>query len=87
MGAKVTIDSASIMNKSFEMIEAQWLFNLPPEQIEIVVHPQSIVHSMVQFEDGAVLAQLGLPDMKLPIAYALSYPKRLKTDRDRKSVV
>ncbi|PDP44001.1 1-deoxy-D-xylulose-5-phosphate reductoisomerase [Tannerella forsythia] len=79
MGAKVTIDSASMMNKGFEMIEARWLFDLPPEQIEIVVHPQSIVHSMVQFEDGAVLAQLGLPDMKLPIAYALSYPKRLKT--------
>ena len=79
MGAKVTIDSASMMNKGFEMIEARWLFDLLPEQIEIVVHPQSIVHSMVQFEDGAVLAQLGLPDMKLPIAYALSYPKRLKT--------
>lgn len=79
MGAKVTIDSASMMNKGFEMIEARWLFDIPPEQIEIVVHPQSIVHSMVQFEDGAVLAQLGLPDMKLPIAYALSYPKRLKT--------
>lgn len=83
MGAKVTIDSASMMNKGFEMIEARWLFNLPPEQIEIVVHPQSIVHSMVQFEDGAVLAQLGLPDMKLPIAYALSYPKRLKTAAPR----
>lgn len=83
MGAKVTIDSASMMNKGFEMIEARWLFNLLPEQIEIVVHPQSIVHSMVQFEDGAVLAQLGLPDMKLPIAYALSYPKRLKTAAPR----
>ena len=83
MGAKVTIDSASMMNKGFEMIEARWLFDLPPEQIEIVVHPQSIVHSMVQFEDGAVLAQLGLPDMKLPIAYALSYPKRLKTAAPR----
>ena len=83
MGAKVTIDSASMMNKGFEMTEARWLFNLPPEQIEIVVHPQSIVHSMVQFEDGAVLAQLGLPDMKLPIAYALSYPKRLKTAAPR----
>jgi len=83
MGAKVTIDSASMMNKGFEMIEARWMFDLPPEQIEIVVHPQSIVHSMVQFEDGAVLAQLGLPDMKLPIAYALSYPKRLKTAAPR----
>lgn len=83
MGAKVTIDSASMMNKGFEMIEARWLFDLLPEQIEIVVHPQSIVHSMVQFEDGAVLAQLGLPDMKLPIAYALSYPKRLKTAAPR----
>ena len=83
MGAKVTIDSASMMNKGFEMIAARWLFDLPPEQIEIVVHPQSIVHSMVQFEDGAVLAQLGLPDMKLPIAYALSYPKRLKTAAPR----
>lgn len=83
MGAKVTIDSASMMNKGFEMIEARWMFDLLPEQIEIVVHPQSIVHSMVQFEDGAVLAQLGLPDMKLPIAYALSYPKRLKTAAPR----
>lgn len=83
MGAKVTIDSASMMNKGFEMIEARWLFNLPPERIEVVVHPQSIIHSMVQFEDGAVLAQLGLPDMKLPIAYALSYPKRLKTSAPR----
>lgn len=83
MGAKVTIDSASMMNKGFEMIEARWLFNLPPERIEVVVHPQSIIHSMVQFEDGAVLAQLGLPDMKLPIAYALSYPRRLKNAMPR----
>ena len=83
MGAKVTIDSASMMNKGFEMIEARWLFDLPPERIGVVVHPQSIIHSMVQFEDGAVLAQLGLPDMKLPIAYALSYPKRLKTAAPR----
>ncbi|MDO4704458.1 1-deoxy-D-xylulose-5-phosphate reductoisomerase [Tannerella sp.] len=83
MGAKVTIDSASMMNKGFEMIEARWLFGLQPEQIEVVVHPQSIIHSMVQFEDGAVLAQLGLPDMKLPIAYALSYPKRLKSPAPR----
>ena len=83
MGAKVTIDSASMMNKGFEMIEARWLFNLPPERIGVVVHPQSIIHSMVQFEDGTVLAQLGLPDMKLPIAYALSYPRRLKNAMPR----
>jgi len=83
MGAKITIDSASFMNKGFEMIEAKWLFDVKPEQIEIVVHPQSIIHSMVQFEDGAILAQLGLPDMKLPIAYALSYPKRLKSASKR----
>ena len=79
MGAKVTIDSASFMNKGFEMIEAKWLFGVQPEQIEIVVHPQSIIHSMVQFEDGSILAQLGIPDMKLPIAYAFSYPQRLKS--------
>lgn len=79
MGAKVTIDSASMMNKGFEVIEAKWLFNLRPEQIEVVVHPQSIIHSMVQFEDGSVKAQMGLPDMKLPIQYAFSYPERLKT--------
>ena len=79
MGAKVTIDSASFMNKGFEMIEAKWLFGVKPEQIEIVVHPQSIIHSMVQFEDGSILAQLGIPDMKLPIAYAFSYPQRLKS--------
>lgn len=83
MGAKITIDSASMMNKGFEMIEAKWLFGLDPEQIEVVVHPQSIIHSMVQFEDGAVMAQLGLPDMKLPIAYAFSYPKRLKSATPR----
>ncbi|MDD3062573.1 MAG: 1-deoxy-D-xylulose-5-phosphate reductoisomerase, partial [Massilibacteroides sp.] len=77
MGAKITIDSASMMNKGFEMIEAKWLFGLLPEQIQIVVHPQSVVHSMVQFVDGAVMAQLGIPDMKLPISYAFSYPKRL----------
>jgi len=79
MGAKVTIDSASMMNKGFEMIEAKWLFGLTPDQIEVLVHPQSIIHSMVQFEDGAVMAQLGIPDMKLPIAYAFSYPERLKS--------
>ncbi|MDF9831458.1 1-deoxy-D-xylulose-5-phosphate reductoisomerase [Parabacteroides sp. PF5-6] len=83
MGAKITIDSASMMNKGFEMIEAKWLFGLAPEQIEVLVHPQSIIHSMVQFEDGAVMAQLGIPDMKLPIAYAFSYPKRLKSTAPR----
>jgi len=83
MGAKVTIDSASMMNKGFEMIEAKWLFGLSPDQIEVVVHPQSIIHSMVQFEDGAVMAQLGLPDMKLPISYAFSYPKRLHSKAPR----
>jgi len=83
MGAKVTIDSASMMNKGFEMIEAKWLFGLAPEQIQVVVHPQSVIHSMVQFEDGSVIAQMGVPDMKLPIAYALSYPKRLKNRTER----
>lgn len=81
MGAKVTIDSASMMNKGFEMIEARWLFDCPPEQIEIAVHPQSIVHSMVEFIDGSVKAQLGVPDMHLPIRYALSYPERLTSSR------
>ncbi|WP_080903786.1 1-deoxy-D-xylulose-5-phosphate reductoisomerase [Parabacteroides sp. Marseille-P3160] len=79
MGAKVTIDSASMMNKGFEMIEAKWLFGVSPDQIEIWVHPQSVIHSMVQFEDGAIKAQLGIPDMKLPISYAFSYPHRLKS--------
>lgn len=83
MGAKITIDSASMMNKGFEMIEAKWLFGVTPKQIEIVVHPQSVIHSMVQFEDGAVMAQLGIPDMKLPIAYAFSYPVRLKSPAPR----
>lgn len=83
MGAKVTIDSASLMNKGLEAIEAKWLFNLKPEQIEIVVHPQSIVHSLVQFTDGSMKAQLGLPDMKLPIQYAMAYPERLKTSWPR----
>ena len=83
MGAKVTIDSASFMNKGFEMIEAKWLFGVKPEQIEIVVHPQSIIHSMVQFEDGSIMAQLGLPNMKLPISYAFSYPQRLKSASQR----
>ena len=76
MGAKITIDSASMMNKGFEVIEAKWLFGVRPDQIEVVVHPQSVIHSMVEFEDGAVKAQLGVPDMRLPIQYAFSYPKR-----------
>ena len=80
MGAKVTIDSASMMNKGFEMIEARWLFDCRPENIEVVVHPQSIVHSAVEYQDGSVKAQLGVPDMHTPIRYALSYPRRLKTD-------
>ncbi len=83
MGAKITIDSASLMNKGLEVIEAKWLFNLKPEQIEVVVHPQSIIHSLVQFEDGSIKAQLGLPDMKLPIQYALAYPERLKNSFPR----
>lgn len=83
MGAKITIDSASMMNKGLEVIEAKWLFNLKPEQIDVIVHPQSIVHSLVQFEDGSMKAQMGLPDMKLPIQYALTYPNRLKTDFPR----
>ena len=83
MGAKITIDSASMMNKGLEVIEAKWLFNLKAEQIEVIVHPQSIVHSLVQFEDGSMKAQMGLPDMKLPIQFALSYPDRLKSDFPR----
>jgi 1-deoxy-D-xylulose-5-phosphate reductoisomerase len=83
MGAKISIDSATLMNKGLEMIEAKWLFNLRPEQIEVVVHPQSIIHSMIQFEDGSIKAQMGLPDMKLPIQYALGFPDRLKNDFPR----
>ena len=83
MGAKVTIDSASMMNKGLEMIEASWLFGMPAEQIEIVVHPQSIIHSMVQFSDGSVKAQMGMPDMRVPIQYALSYPYRLDLNTPR----
>lgn len=79
MGAKITIDSASLMNKGLEVIEAKWLFDLKTEQIDVVVHPQSIVHSMVQFEDGSIKAQLGLPDMRIPIQFALSYPDRIKS--------
>jgi 1-deoxy-D-xylulose-5-phosphate reductoisomerase len=83
MGAKITIDSASLMNKGLEVIEAKWLFALKPEQIDVIVHPQSIVHSIVQFEDGSMKAQMGLPDMKLPIQYAMTYPERFKTDFPR----
>jgi 1-deoxy-D-xylulose-5-phosphate reductoisomerase len=83
MGAKITIDSASMMNKGLEVIEAKWLFNLKNEQIDVIVHPQSIIHSIVQFEDGSMKAQMGLPDMKLPIQYALAYPQRLKASFPR----
>lgn len=83
MGAKITIDSATLMNKGLEMIEAKWLFNLRPEQVQVVIHPQSIIHSMVQFEDGSIKAQMGLPDMKLPIQYALAFPKRIPNDFPR----
>jgi 1-deoxy-D-xylulose-5-phosphate reductoisomerase len=77
MGAKISIDSATLMNKGLEVIEARWLFNLKPEQIQVVIHPQSIIHSMVQFEDGSIKAQMGLPDMKLPIQYAMAFPQRI----------
>jgi len=83
MGAKITIDSASMMNKGLEVIEAKWLFGLKPEQIEVIVHPQSIVHSLVQFQDGSMKAQMGLPDMKLPIQYAMAYPDRLPNNFER----
>ncbi|MGY4536207.1 1-deoxy-D-xylulose-5-phosphate reductoisomerase [Mucilaginibacter sp. UYNi724] len=83
MGAKITIDSASLMNKGLEVIEAKWLFDLQADQIDVIVHPQSIVHSLVQFEDGSIKAQMGLPDMKLPIQYALTYPNRVKTNFKR----
>ena len=83
MGSKITIDSATMMNKGLEVIEAKWLFGLPVEQISVVVHPQSIIHSMVQFVDGSIKAQLGLPDMKLPIQYALSFPERLQNNFKR----
>ncbi len=83
MGAKISIDSATLMNKGLEMIEARWLFNLKPEQIQVVIHPQSIIHSMVQFEDGSIKAQMGLPDMKLPIQYAMAFPKRIPNDFPR----
>lgn len=83
MGAKITIDSATLMNKGLEMIEAKWLFNLAPQQIQVVIHPQSIIHSMVQFEDGSIKAQMGLPDMKLPIQYAMAFPQRLSNNFPR----
>jgi 1-deoxy-D-xylulose-5-phosphate reductoisomerase len=83
MGAKITIDSATLMNKGLEMIEARWLFNLEPKQIQVVVHPQSIIHSMIQFEDGSIKAQMGLPDMKLPIQYAMAFPQRIPNDFPR----
>jgi 1-deoxy-D-xylulose-5-phosphate reductoisomerase len=83
MGAKITIDSSTLMNKGFEVIEAKWLFGLAPEQIRVIVHPQSILHSIVQFEDGSMKAQMGLPDMKLPIQYALAYPQRIPSNFPR----
>jgi 1-deoxy-D-xylulose-5-phosphate reductoisomerase len=83
MGAKITIDSATLMNKGFEMIEARWLFGLSPDNIEVIVHPQSIIHSLVQFQDGSIKAQLGLPDMRLPIQYALGFPNRIPNDFPR----
>jgi 1-deoxy-D-xylulose-5-phosphate reductoisomerase len=83
MGCKVTIDSASLMNKGLEVIEAKWLFDLTPEQISVIVHPQSIIHSLVHFADGSVKAQLGIPDMRVPILYALSYPDRFVSDLPR----
>ena len=83
MGAKISIDSATLMNKGLEMIEAKWLFNLKPEQVQVAVHPQSIVHSIVQFEDGSMKAQMGLPDMKLPIQYAMAFPQRIKNNFPR----
>jgi 1-deoxy-D-xylulose-5-phosphate reductoisomerase len=83
MGAKITIDSASMMNKGFEVIEAKWLFGVRPDQIEVVVHPQSVIHSMLQFEDGSIKAQLGMPDMRLPIQYAFSYPDRIHSSFER----
>ena len=83
MGNKITIDSATMMNKGLEIIEAHWLFKLPPEKIEVLIHPQSIIHSMVEFVDGSVKAQLGIPDMKIPIQYALTYPERAHSANDR----
>lgn len=87
MGAKITIDSATLINKGFEVIEAHWLFGLPPSKIDVIIHPQSIIHSMVQFEDGSVKAQLGLPDMRLPIQYALAFPQRIKNNLPRFNIL
>ena len=86
MGNKITIDSASMMNKGLEVIEAHWLFGLSKEKIEVVIHPQSIIHSMVEFVDGSIKAQMGLPDMKLPIQYALGYPERLESNFQKTSL-
>jgi 1-deoxy-D-xylulose-5-phosphate reductoisomerase len=83
MGAKISIDSSTLMNKGLEMIEAKWLFNLKPDQIQVVIHQQSVIHSMIQFEDGSIKAQMGLPDMKLPIQYAMAFPQRIKNDFPR----
>ena len=83
MGAKISIDSSTLMNKGLEMIEAKWLFNLNPDQIQVVIHQQSVIHSMIQFEDGSIKAQMGLPDMKLPIQYAMAFPQRIKNDFPR----
>jgi len=83
MGAKITIDSATLMNKGFEVIEAHWLFSMPAEKIDVIIHPQSIIHSMVQFNDGSIKAQLGTPDMRIPIAYALYYPRHAQFDFPR----
>jgi len=83
MGNKITIDSATLMNKGFEVIEAKWLFGIEPSQIEVVIHPQSIIHSMVQFCDGSIKAQIGIPDMRLPILYAFGYPERINSDLPR----
>jgi 1-deoxy-D-xylulose-5-phosphate reductoisomerase len=86
MGPKITVDSATMLNKALEVIEARWLFDLPPERIDVLIHPQSIVHSMVEFQDGALLAQLGTPDMRLPILYAMAYPERLSAGGERLSL-
>jgi 1-deoxy-D-xylulose-5-phosphate reductoisomerase len=87
MGPKITIDSATLMNKGLEVIEARWLFDIEPERVDVVIHPQSIIHSLVEYQDGAMLAQLGMPDMRGPIAYALSFPERLKLSVPRLDLV
>ncbi len=83
MGAKISVDSATLMNKGLELIEAHYLFGLPSERLDVIVHPQSVIHSMVEFIDGSVLAQLGAPDMRIPIAYALAWPERIETPAER----